>query len=112
MRDQVLELIRLAPMGQSKAELLAQELANNNSFKPIPADKVFELFEAYGIPLMPIRGHDYYVYYNSHPSSGYRTTLYVNDQGQIDYKVEPPKGGVFNAFWSEVVVFILTDRMI
>jgi hypothetical protein len=106
----VLELIRVENMGQGNAELLAQELSADNSFQPVSMYSIKELFMAAGIPLAPLKGHDYYVYYAYHSSSGHRTVLYINDEGQISAKVERPQGGVLCAFWSEIVVFSLTDR--
>jgi hypothetical protein len=105
----VLELIRLEHMGKGNAELLAEELAEDNSFPRVSVSNIRELFLAGGIPLAPLKGHDYYVYYAYHSSSGYKTVLYMSDEGKISFKVERPKGGVLCAFWSEIVVFSLTD---
>jgi hypothetical protein len=105
----VLELIRVTNMGQGNAELLAEEICKDNSFEPVSASKIQELFFALRIPLLPIKGHSYYVYYNYHSSSGFKTVLYINDEGQLAFKVERPQGGVLCAFWSEIVIFSLLE---
>jgi hypothetical protein len=110
MGKQVLELIRVTNMGQGSGELLAQELSKENSFEPIGYWGIRELFLSCGIPLEPLKNQEYFVYYAYHSSSGYKTVLYVNDEGVTSFKVERPKGGVLCAFWSEIIVFSMTDK--
>lgn len=108
-QERILELIRWNALGESQADNLAKELSNNNSFKPVGKDKINILLRSKGYPLQGVRNVDYFVYYNHHNSSGYSTDIFLNN-GKIEYKVISPKGIVFCAFCSEVIIFTLTDK--
>jgi hypothetical protein len=44
-----------------------------------------------------------YIYYNWHRSGGYNTKI-SDVKGQFKIKINPPKGGVLCAFFSEVII--------
>lgn len=106
----ILELVKWDSCGIGEAESFAEKAAFHNEFVPLEGGLINDLFKLKNIPLKAIDNQDYYVYYNYHSSSGYKTILYVNDEGQISFKVEKPQGGVLCAFFAEIIVFALTDR--
>lgn len=108
----VLELVRWERCGKSAAEAFAEKLSFHNEFRALDAFSINDLFKLKGIPLKAIEGEEYYVYYKWQPSSAYRTTLYINDEGKIDYKVNRVSNFALSAFFSEVIVFTLTDKLI
>lgn len=106
----ILELVRWNSMGLGEAEQFAKHISTNNDFFPVDYSIIDNLFQYKNIPLKAIWGHEYYIYYNYHSSSGHHTVLYVNDKGKIDFKVENPVGGVLCAFTAEIVIFTLADK--
>jgi hypothetical protein len=112
VRVRVLELVRWNSCGQGASEQAAQSYSLDKSFSPVGNDSISLLLRQKGYPLQGVRNTNYYVFYQYHPSSGYRTEVYVDGEGIIKYKTESPKGGVLCAFFSEVIIFTLTDRLI
>lgn len=50
---------------------------------------------------------NHYVYYNYHPSSGYYTSIWMNEYGLPSIHIEEPKGFVLTSFWHEIIVFTI-----
>lgn len=106
----ILELSKFGGCGIGKLEQYINKIIPTGTYGKVSSDTLNEIFLFKGIPLMPIDGYDYYVYYNYHSSSGYKTDIYIDDSGEIAVKVNPPKGMVMCAFWNEIIIFTVTDR--
>ncbi|MNV02131.1 hypothetical protein D3C71_923580 [compost metagenome] len=63
-----------------------------NSEKLIDSDKVED-------------GKKYYIYYNYHSSSGYKTEITVDENRTFKVFVHKPIGLTLCSFWSEVIIF-------
>lgn len=104
------ELIRWNSCGVGKAEQYAKFLAGDSAFSKINSHELNTLFYSSSTPLKAVDNEEYYIYYNYHSSSGYSTHLYVDDNNEIKYKIDKPNGMVFCAFFSEVIVFTLSNK--
>jgi hypothetical protein len=100
----ITELARWESSGIGHVEKYLQETVGQGEIGLINGAIVEDLLTSRGLN---IKSGDpskkYYVYYNYHPTSGYKTRFEISSQG-IRYKVDKPNGFSLQAFVSEIVI--------
>jgi hypothetical protein len=100
----IIELARWESSGIGRVEKYLQDTVGQGEIGLINGAIVEELLTSRGLNIKsrdPLK--NYYVYYNFHPTYGYKTTFDITNQG-IRYKVEKPNGFSLQAFMSEIVI--------
>ena len=82
-----------------------QDISGLDVLRLLKLKKQTSLFHKPEIDFSKINASDtYYLYYNYHRSTGYKSQIKKDEQGKFEVEVNQPKSG-FCAFCSEVIIF-------
>ena len=101
----IIELARWNDGSMGKIEEALKQEVGIGNIAPINGASVEDIFRHKGLNIKcgdPAKL--YYVYFNLHHSSGHRTMFDLTKDNRIKLKVIEPKGGSFQAFFTEVVI--------
>lgn len=90
----------------TECDLFKAKNIKRNTITTITAKDANEILQANKIPILNIMDSEKVnIYFGYHHTSGHETLINRNDDGTFNVKIIPPKGMVFPAFWSEIIVF-------
>ncbi|MEO2202351.1 hypothetical protein ABGV42_01190 [Paenibacillus pabuli] len=98
------ELIRVKRINSRAAKYVRELVGSERISRTLVKEEVDYIFSILSIPFESLEGHDLRVFYSQYGSSGYSSTVFI-DEGEIRFYTAEPEGLVTNSFTDELILF-------
>lgn len=98
------ELIRVKRINSRTAKYVRELVGAERISRTLTKEEVDYIFSLLSIPFESLEGHDLRVFYNQYGSSGYSSTIFI-DEGELKFYTAEPTGMVTNSFTDELILF-------
>lgn len=89
-----------------ECDLFKEKGIEPNTISTITVKDANEILQAKKMLLLPLEDFEKVnIYFGYHHTSGYQTLISRGNDGKFIVKILSPKGMVFPAFWSEIILF-------
>jgi len=89
--------------------LFEQKGIKQNAITTITIKTLNKILKANGIaPISKNESEKVNIYFGFHHTSGHKTKIICDNDGNCSFEVISPAGNVFPAFWSEIIIFEYT----